>query len=154
MLALTFQVGPHRLVLDTRQIQKVVPRVCLQAVAGGPACLAGIFVYRGQVVPVIDLHRLMGVGDCPEHLSARIILVPRSPQTPHRLLGLLAAQVADLRDIQVDSQALFRLTLPGQPDLGPILADGQGTLHLLDLERLLPESVQSQLAALKEEPPA
>jgi chemotaxis-related protein WspB len=40
----------------------VVPRVPLRAAVGGPPWLAGVFVCRGQVVPVIDLHRLMEAG--------------------------------------------------------------------------------------------
>ena len=58
MLALTFAAGGDRLALDIRRVAEVVPRVRLAPLAGAPAWLAGTFVYRGQVVPVIDLHRL------------------------------------------------------------------------------------------------
>ena len=51
MLALTFQIGATRLALDIHRVREVVPRVHLERVAGGPAWLAGMFVYRGGVVP-------------------------------------------------------------------------------------------------------
>src|SRR5579883_3328716 len=98
MLALTFQIGPNRLALDVRRAREVVPRVHLEPVAGGPDWLAGLFVYRGRVVPVIDLHRLLGAGDCPPHLSSRIILVPLGEDGA--LVGLLAAGVADVRPVR------------------------------------------------------
>jgi len=82
MLVLTFQVGKERLALDTRRIEAVVPRVPLRSVAGGPPWLSGVFVYHGAIVPVVDLHRLVGAGDCPPHLSSRIVLVADPAPSP------------------------------------------------------------------------
>jgi chemotaxis-related protein WspB len=146
MLALIFHIGADRLALDVRRVKEVVPRVRLRPLACGPPWLTGVFVYRGQVVPVLDLHRLVGAGDCPPHLSSRIILVPQPGGDGGRLLGLLAAQVADLQDLEPGGQALTRLTGADGPDLGPVLADREGVLRLLDLDRLLPESVRGQLS--------
>jgi chemotaxis-related protein WspB len=154
MLVLTFQIGTTCLALDVRRIHKVVPRVRLQQVAGGPPWMAGVFVYRGQVVPIIDLHRLISNEKCPAHLSTRIILVPHPLGDGERLLGLLAAQVADVRDIEAPSQPAARLAAPGLPDLGPALVDGHQLIHLVELSRLLPESHQQQLGLVPAELPA
>jgi chemotaxis-related protein WspB len=160
MLALTFQIGTHRLALDVHQVREVVPRIALQRVPGSPSWLAGLFVYRGRVVPVLDLHQLLDSGQCPPLLSSRIILVPlkptqESPSPPQEeelLLGLLAAQVADVQEVRPGSQALAGLTEPGEPDLGLAVVDGSGLLHLIDVDRLLPDPVQRLLAALPSEP--
>ena len=154
MLALTFQIGATSLALDVRRVHEVVPRVRLQPVAGGPQWLAGVFVYRGQVVPVIDLHRLIGHEECPAHLSTRIILVPQPLGGEQRLVGLLAAQVADVRNVEAPAQAGARLAAPGQVDLGPVLVDGGQLVHLVELSRLLPASHQQQLGLVPREPPA
>ncbi|MGH7225486.1 MAG: chemotaxis protein CheW [Gemmataceae bacterium] len=148
MLALIFQIGSDRLALDVRRIKEVVPRVHLQALACSPSWLAGTFVYRGRVIPVLDLHRLAGVGECPPHLSSRIILVPQPGREDGRLLGLLASQVADLQELEEDGQALTLLHENGRPDFGPVLADRDGVLRLLDLDRLLPESLRGSLLTL------
>jgi chemotaxis-related protein WspB len=134
MLVLTFQVGRERFALDVRRIHEVVPRVKLQRPAGAPAWLAGAFVYRGQVLPVIDLHTLIGAGDCPQHLSSRMILVAHRWQGEERLLGLLAAQVADIREVSFPDRPTH-VSEPGQVDLGPLLVDDGGLLRLLDLDR-------------------
>jgi chemotaxis-related protein WspB len=147
MQVLTFQIGGDRLALDTRQVREVVPRVRLQraASASAPPWLAGLFVYRGAVVPVLDLHRLLGAGECPAHLSSRIVLVPMQRGGGESLLGLLAAGVADVRDVAPSDRPLSGLSAPGQPDLGRTLVDGDGILHLLDLDRLLPDPVKKLL---------
>jgi chemotaxis signal transduction protein len=83
------------------------------------------------VVPVVDFYRLAGAGDCPAHLSSRIILVP-FPEGSERLVGLLATQVADIR----------RLPEPAEgPEaahgLGPPMADGTSVIRVLNVDRLL-----------------
>lgn len=132
MLALTFQVGADRMAVDVRRVREVVPRVRLAPATGGPPWAAGVFVHRGRVVPVVDLYRLVGAGECPPLLSSRIVLVPFPPGSD-RLVGLLASQVADVRE------------LPDPPAGGPAgglgapVADGTGVLRLLDPDRLLAE---------------
>ncbi len=151
MLALTFQVGGNRLALGLRQIHEVVPHVQLQRVAGSPSWLAGIFIYRGQVVRVIDLYRLIAATECPPHLSTRIILVPHRLHDEERLIGLLAAQVADIREMPPPSAAQARLTAPGQPDLGSVHVDDGEIIHLVELERLLPEAYHQQMPLVPKE---
>jgi chemotaxis-related protein WspB len=152
MMVLTFQVGREPLALDIRRVREVLPRVRLRPVSGAPEWLAGAFVYRGQVIPVIDLHRLAGAGECPPHLSSRIILVRHaSPDSGERLLGLLATQVADIRDVRADEAALPPRSADGAVDLGPVIADGPGLLRLLDPEHLLPAPAWRQLLAVPEE---
>jgi chemotaxis-related protein WspB len=149
MLALTFQVGPHRLALDIRRVREVVPHVPLQPLAGAPPWLAGALIYRGAIVPVVDLFRLTGWGDCPSHLSSRILLVPQQG----RLTGLLAARVDDLREV-TPPETPFCLGASNGPDLGPALADDAGVLHLLEPDLLLPDAFRRQLAAVAHEVPA
>ena len=131
MLALTFQIGADRVAIDVRRVRRVVPRMRLSPPASASG-LAGVFVYRGQVVPVVDFYRLAGIGECPAHLSSRIILVPY-PADTNRLIGLLATQVAEIRelpDAPVDCTESTR-------GLGPPLADGTSVLRILDADRLL-----------------
>jgi chemotaxis-related protein WspB len=136
MLALTFQVGPDRVAVDVTRIREVVPRVRLAPASGGPPWIAGVFVYRGRVVPVVDLHRLTGAGECPLHLSSRIILLPYPRDEPDTLVGLLATQVAEIREVRTE---LLRPVAEksNQSVLGPALPDGAGILRVLDADALL-----------------
>ncbi|MBX9579978.1 MAG: chemotaxis protein CheW [Gemmataceae bacterium] len=130
MLALTFQVGGDRMAVDVRRVREVVPRVGLAPATGAPPWVAGLFVYRGRVVPVVDLYRLAGAGECPPHLSSRIILVPY-PAGSDRLVGLLASQVADIRELPEPAVS------GSAGGFGPPVADGAGVLRFLDPDRLL-----------------
>jgi chemotaxis-related protein WspB len=149
MLVLTFQVGREAFALDIRRVREVVPRVRLRPVSGAPDWLAGLFVYRGQAVPVLDLHRLAGAGECPAHLSSRIILVPHAcADGEEGLLGLLATQVADVREVSPGARPPIGLA---GADLGAVLADGTGLLRLLDPDRLPGGAAWRQLRALPAE---
>jgi chemotaxis-related protein WspB len=151
MLTLTFQVGSQQMALDIRQVREVVPRIRLERAPGSAAWLAGLFLYRGRVVPVIDLHQLVGAGECPPHLSTRIILVSR-PGAPEHLLGLLAAAVVDLRDVGAPDHTLPEIVTPGQPNLGAPVADAGTLLRLLDVDRLLPAPLREALPGPEETP--
>jgi chemotaxis-related protein WspB len=149
VLALIFQVGRDKVAVDVRRVHEVVPRVRLSPVNGGPHWIAGVFIYRGRVVPVVDLHRLTGAGDCPPHLSSRIILFSYPADVPESLVGLLATQVAEIREVR---PALVQ-PLPGEsgrPGLGPAMADASGILRLLDPDWLLAQ-VSSGSAGLIEQ---
>lgn len=131
MLALTFQIGADRMAIDVRRVRRVVPRVRLETVVSGSAGVAGRFVYRGQVVPVIDLFRLSGAGECPSRLSTRIILVP-FPDGSDRLVGFLASQVAEIRELPTPP-----VKSGDDRGLGPTIADGAAVIRFLNADQLL-----------------
>jgi chemotaxis-related protein WspB len=135
MLALMFQVGPDRVAVDVRRVREVIPRVRLTPATGAPAWVAGVFVYRGLVVPVVDLFELTGTGECPPHLSSRIVLVP-FPAGSDNLVGLLATRVADIRELSTPLPTSEGLAA-GRVGLGPALADGAGIIRILDPDALL-----------------
>jgi chemotaxis-related protein WspB len=145
MLALTFQIDDSRLALDVRRISLVVPRVPLENVAGGPSWLAGVFVYAQTVVPVVDVHCLLGAGACPELLSSRIILIPW-PETDstHGWLGLLAAQVSDIREIPTSGAP----SAQDQSGWGQAIIENNEIVRLVDLDRLLSPAMREQLAGV------
>lgn len=149
MLVLTFHVGAHRAGVDIRRVEEVIPRVRLQPLPGGPHWVAGLFVHRGRVIPVVDLHRLLDQGECPHHLSSRIMLVPVQTAGRTLLVGWLAARVADMRDIPADRiSAGSTGDGGGRVDLGPVFVDDRGILHVVDPDRLLPDSAWQSLLAL------
>jgi chemotaxis-related protein WspB len=154
MLVLMFQIGSTCLALDVRRIHEVVPLVQLQRVERAPSWLAGVFIYRGRVIPVIDLHRLIGAGDSLPNLSTRLILVPHCFGGQERLVALLASRVADLRDIEPPTQSSSPEATRDQPDLGPVLVNGNEIIHLVEPDRLLPRAYEEQLALIHRELPA
>jgi chemotaxis-related protein WspB len=146
MLALTFQVGPESVGVDIRRVHAVVPRVVLTPVSGSASWLAGTFVFRGEIVPVIDLFRLAGGGACPTQLSSRIVLVsPAVEAGLPQLIGLLASDVADIREIDAGAAAARSARPTDMIDLGPAIVDGSSVMRMLDPDRLLPTALRSEV---------
>ena len=79
MLLLTFRAADNLYAVDVARVVEVVPRVDLRRLPHAPGFLAGVFDYRGTVVPVIDLGLLLGSEGCRNRLSTRIILVNSRP---------------------------------------------------------------------------
>ena len=57
-LFLVFRIGNERYALQAIEVAEVLPRLPLKPIAQAPDWVAGVFAYRGAVVPVIDLSAL------------------------------------------------------------------------------------------------
>jgi chemotaxis-related protein WspB len=79
MLLLTFRAAENLYAIDVTRVVEVVPRINLRRLPHAPSFLAGVFDYRGTVVPVIDLGVLLGSESCRDRLSTRTILVNSHP---------------------------------------------------------------------------
>jgi len=84
MLLLTFRAAENLYAIDVIRVVEVVPRIDLRRLPHAPGFLAGVFDYRGTLVPVVDLGVLLGSESCREQLSTRIILVNSRPDAASR----------------------------------------------------------------------
>src|SRR5262245_7266586 len=99
MPALLFEAGGQRYGLDVSHIIEILPAVPLRGLAGVPYYVAGLLRYRGAVVPVLDISRLLGGASAVSRLSTRLVIVrykipgtpgiPGAPAAGERVLGLL-----------------------------------------------------------------
>jgi chemotaxis-related protein WspB len=156
MLVLAFHVGKDRFALRCADVVEVVPRVNLREIPHAPPYVAGMFTYRGRVVPVVDLCKLMWGTPCPERLSSRIMLAkyPASP-TRTRTIGLLAERVTEAITLDETAAVPPGLNLPDAPYLGEIYFDEQGRMiQLVRLDALFPATYREMLTAGDEELPA
>jgi chemotaxis-related protein WspB len=153
MLLLTFRVAESAYAVDTEWIVEVIPWVELRAIPHAPAALAGLFTYRGQVVPVVDTGLLLGASAARPLLSTRIILVayPRGDRTT-TLLGLLAEQVSDVRRVGDRPPGCSALHLEQARYLGPVVPAEDGLVQLIAVDEVLPEPLRAALFAAMPEP--
>jgi len=168
MLLLTFRVVRENYAVDVARVVEVVPKVEPRPIPRTPSFLAGLFGYRGRVVPAIDMGLLLGKVSAPSRLSTRVIVVEArklesgqghvAPAEPHRvggkgregslLLGLIAEQVNDV--IRVDQQKVVfpSMRIDDAPFLGEMIqidSRGQSLAQLIDVDRVLPESLRDAL---------
>lgn len=137
MLALLFSIGDVAYAVLCDRIREIVPMPELKPLPQAPPHFAGVFNYRGQIVPVVDLCRMVRGASCRARLSTRIILVedPTAPESG-RIFGLTAEQVTETLRIP-DRRALDpAVRLPDAPYLGGILTKDGEMIQFIDLERL------------------
>src|SRR5712691_98717 len=97
MLFLLFQLGNDRYALEASRVVEVVPLLALKVFPQAPKGVAGIFNYRGQPVPAVDLCALTLGEPAKERLSTRIIIVKLPDGArPGRLVGLIAEHATEM----------------------------------------------------------
>ncbi len=74
-LFLLFRIGNERYALRATEVAEVLPRVPLKPIAQAPKWVAGVFAYRGAVVPAIDLSALTFGQPAEARTSTRLVLV-------------------------------------------------------------------------------
>ncbi|MCT7959303.1 chemotaxis protein CheW [Laspinema sp. D1] len=151
MLMLLFYVGPDRYALGCSQVVEVIPLVELRKLYHAPEYMAGLFNYRGSIVPVLDLCHLIRGSSSRSCLSTRIILVKyQQNHQNEQLIGLMAERVTDTVNVP-DSQFKGEgIHLENAAYLGKIIMDEKGTIQQLRLEDLLSQQAQAFLLPIGE----
>lgn len=162
MLMLLFYVGGDRYALDTKRVIEVIPRVTLKKVYNAPEYIAGLFNYRGCLVPVIDFCHLIDGSPSHPYLSTRIILIncqesELSPthsneETSPRVLGLMAERVTDTLNKSNQEFIHPGIKVDQSPYLGEMIKDEQGMIQFLKVEDFFPEQQYKNLLILSGHP--
>jgi chemotaxis-related protein WspB len=150
MIALLFEVDGQRYGLDIAQVVKVLPYVQLRRLPGVPDYVAGVFCYRDQMVPVIDLSQLIRGKPVAAMLSTRIILVKYlgQPGQSGRVLGLLAERATDGLNDTATEPIASGIAAPEAPYLGGLSVAGVGSMiQYVKVENLLSEELRQRLFA-------
>lgn len=159
MLLLTFRVAQDLYAVDATRVVEVVPRVEPRPIPRTPAFLAGVFGYRGRVVPAIELGSLLDKGVAPGRLSTRVIVVSARKRSAERgdkpksteeslLLGLIAEQVHDVVRVDQHQVAFPSLQLDDAPYLGAMIQVDPLTrslAQLIEVDSVLPPSLRDAL---------
>ena len=146
MLCLLLRLGSERYALDARRIVEVVPMVALRPLPHALPYVAGLFDYRGVLVPVIDLCRLTSPRACGAFLTTRTVLVDYPDAEGHsHILGLLAERVTETVKLKDSDFQDSGIALDEAPYLGPLIKLGDDLVQLLEIETLLLEDLRAQL---------
>jgi chemotaxis-related protein WspB len=146
MLFLQFRIGQERYLLDSSQLEEVLPLLRFKRLPQAPAGVAGLFDYHGQPVPALDLSELMLGTPAPHSLSTRLIVARYPlPDGTTRPLGLIAENATGMLRRAAGDFADGGLTPAGAPYLGPVASDSHGLLQWVEVAKLLPDSLRERL---------
>ncbi|WP_434591932.1 purine-binding chemotaxis protein CheW [Pseudomonas sp. R4-83] len=146
-LFLLFRIGSERYALRATEVAEVLPRVALKPIARAPQWVAGVFAYRGAVVPVIDLSALTFGQPAEARTSTRLVLVNYRPDDSEtaQWLGLILEQATDTLRCHPEDFQSYGLDNREAPYLGPVREDAQGLVQWVRVNDLLDESVRALL---------
>ncbi|UGQ47745.1 chemotaxis protein CheW [Massilia endophytica] len=152
MKLLVFHIGDDRYGLRLGVVRRVLPLMELKGLPLAPPAVAGLMNLHGESVPVIDLSRISGEAASRPHFDTRIVLVDyKAPDGTVHALGLVAERVFGVQE--VDSGAMAESGVQAAPFLGPVAGDAGGMVQLVEVERLLPESLRALLFQREAEAP-
>lgn len=137
MLVLLFYLGDVMYTMKCEKVREVAPLVTLKEMPHAPDYFAGLFNYRGVIVPVIDLRTLIQGRPCEMRLSTRIILVDyvRDDNTPY-ILGLMAERVTEAVKKSEDDFVSPGLSMQEAPYLGGFVMENKEMIQYIDLDLL------------------
>ncbi|RRQ22713.1 chemotaxis protein CheW [Thiohalobacter thiocyanaticus] len=146
MLHVLFHLDDQRYALETGRLVEVVPFVELRELPRAPACVAGLFDYRGRMVPVIDLTALaLGRPSRVLH-STRILLIDYPlAEGGSRPLGLLAERVVETLKLAPEAFTDAGVEIPEAHYLGRVAHDERGLLQAIETDALLTPEVEALL---------
>ncbi|HKY40188.1 MAG TPA: chemotaxis protein CheW [Polyangiaceae bacterium] len=146
MLFLLFRLGNDRYALPAATIAQVMPLVTLKEIPHALAGVAGVFNYRGESVPAIDLSQLALGRSATWSLTTRIVLVRYvDGRGAERKLGLIAECATEMLRCEASDFATTGVGGDAAPYLGPVTADGRGLIQWIEVSRLLPAALRDTL---------
>ena len=145
MLFLLLQLGKDRYALEASQVVEVLPLLNFKKILRAPPGVAGAFNYRGAPVPVIDLSELTMGNPSRQRLSTRLVLVNYPLESGRRILGLIAEHATETVRLEPTDFLGVGVTVDEAPYLGPVAKDERGLIQLIEVKKLLPESVRGLL---------
>jgi chemotaxis-related protein WspB len=143
MLLIMCHVGVNRYAFESRHVLEVLPQVNLHRLTGSPPWLAGLLIFRGAAVPVIDFTQLMQSVPCPNRFNSRIAILQIVLKGIPQRFGVLAEQMV-LQEFNADQKQSGAET-GGQTALGKIHLDEQGVFQIVDPTSLVTEDRQALL---------
>ncbi len=141
---LVFQAGPVTAAIPSEYVEQITDRLAVRPAKNAPAGVIGAGEFRGQPVPVIDVHARFG-HSAPRRGANRKYIVLRLEERHYAL------QVDEVEDVLTLPSGSFKgVTIPGdQAKLGYLkgaLVFGDRLIPAVDPSRMVPER---KLAALR-----
>ena len=142
MMLLLFTVGGDRFGLEVKHIVEIVPYVALKRVIGTPECVTGLFNYRQDVVPVIDLSRMLAGVPARKDLSTRIVLVEYPADDGRRhIVGLITEHATETVKFEPSALSNSGVGVKNAEFVSSLVMDEKGMVQCISLDRLLPKAI-------------
>lgn len=132
MEVLSFVVARERWAIATRWVRTVMRLTSLTPVSGAPAFLVGITSLRGEVLPIIDLRRVLSDAEPALAELSRVVVLG----VERAELGILADEILSItwleldhvRPLAVATRPLMQRCVRGVTESAMVVLDGGALL--------------------------
>ncbi len=138
---LRFDVGALRCAVPLAGVREVQRAVAITPLPGAPTIVEGVIDVRGDVVPVIDAGRRLGLPPRPLRTSDAFILL----WTGSRLVALRADAVHWIDDLAEDAVSRAEQLVRGGAVVAGVARTPDGLVLLHDPEALLRQAEEDTL---------
>jgi purine-binding chemotaxis protein CheW len=128
-----FELRGQELAIPIDDVRETVPVQPVTRVFLSPACLAGVFSLRGEIVPAIDLGVLLGLPRTEVGTDSKIVVVEHASGTA----GVIVDGLRDLRTIEALDPPPANLAAGVSSLLLGVASTPTGTVRVLDAQALL-----------------
>ena len=143
-----FELRGQELALPIADVRETLPVHPITRVFLTPACLAGVFSLRGEIVAVVDLGVLLGLARTEVGDESRIVVVEHKDGTA----GIVVDRLRDLRTIDGPLEPPPSNLPPSVANLlVGVAATPTGTVRVLDAHAILTAEPLRQIAEISEE---
>lgn len=143
MLFLVLHLQGRRCALEASRVVEVLPLVRIEPLLGHHERIAGTFNYRGELLPVVDLSRIVLGRPSVPRLSTRIILLNfRKADGSQGRVGLVAELATEIIRLSPDDFKPAEGRGADASYAGPIAMSAEGPVQQLLIDALLPPELR------------
>lgn len=128
-----FVIEGQRYALPVSVVERVLPMVAVSPLPQAPAVVLGVISVHGQVVPVTDFRRRVGLAPREYGVGSHLLVA----RTRRRTLALAVDEALGVRDVPSEAVTGTDALLPGIGHVAGIVALPDGLLYVHDLETFL-----------------
>jgi purine-binding chemotaxis protein CheW len=88
----TFRIGGEDYAIDIMRVREIIRPLPITPVPRAPAFVEGVVRLRGEVIPVLDVRKRLGVAQAPLGRKSRFLLV----NVARRRIGLVVDEVCEV----------------------------------------------------------
>jgi len=119
--------------LSLPSVEKVIHAIEIRAIPKAPEIIAGIINVRGQIIPVVDIRKRLGIMAREMDLNDRIIIA----DTGKRKVAIVVDSVTGISNLAPGQVAAARETLSFAEHIRGVAKVDDGLILIFDLGRFL-----------------
>ena len=97
---LTFDLDEEVFAVEVSRVREVLDPTKITRIPRAPSFLLGVINVRGNVIPIVDLHKKLGMESSETDTDSRIVVLEADMEGEPTRLGALADSVREVTDLE------------------------------------------------------